>query len=358
MAFVLDANDPSNLGMFSKAGRFTSEKYIIFQKKDEILNNQRKFLKVTSLPHLKMEFDGKDPNRPMHDEEEEKPKATPSSKNRPKVEPFSVQVSREDFYETKKVKHPPPPCGFYNPRFDHVEKPNPTLFKYNKEKAKPQFFSTMTDFSEEEANRRLPDKLKVKIVGPTPLHQQKGRDEQQMRPMSANNPHESRFTYFEFPKNCGRSKKPLTVDMSKQKGRDFKFLYKNDDYSPDYQPNFEFGKKQLGSPGPKFEKMSPRKPLAFVSASINEDFFDTGRFETLKYRRPKTAVFNNYAPRDSDPSSPLPSFMQKTINSRFAVGTVRQKALEINNFMDGRFQTVHTGFTTTTQGFFPSKTHS
>lgn len=54
MAFVLDANDPSNLGMFSKAGRFTSEKYIIFQKKDEILNNQRKFLKVTSLPHLKM----------------------------------------------------------------------------------------------------------------------------------------------------------------------------------------------------------------------------------------------------------------------------------------------------------------
>jgi len=355
MAFVLDSNDPTNLGMFSKAGRFTSEKYIIFQKKDEILNNQRKFLKVTSLPHLKMEFDGKDPNKPLHDEEEEKPKATPSSKTRPKVEPFSVQVSREDFYETKKVKHPPPPCGFYNPKFDHVEKPNPTLFKYEKEKATPQFFSTMTDFNEEEANRQLPDKTKPKLVGPTPLHLQKGRDE---RPKTACDPHEMRFTYFEFPKNCGRSKKPLTVDMSKSKGRDYKFLYRNTEYSPDYQPNFEFGKRQLGSPGPRFEKMGSRKPTNFVSASINEDFFDTSKTENLKYRRPKTAVFNNYSSRDSDPSSPLPGFMQKTNNSRFAMGTVRQKALEINNFYDGRFQSVHTGFKTTTSGFFPSKTYS
>jgi len=51
---VPDVSDPSGLGMFSKGGRFTSEKYIIFQKKDEILTNSRKFLKVTSLPHLKM----------------------------------------------------------------------------------------------------------------------------------------------------------------------------------------------------------------------------------------------------------------------------------------------------------------
>ena len=30
MAFVNDNHDPSGLGMFSKAGRFTTEKYIIF----------------------------------------------------------------------------------------------------------------------------------------------------------------------------------------------------------------------------------------------------------------------------------------------------------------------------------------
>lgn len=56
MAFVTDNHDPSGLGMFSKVGRFTSEKYIIFQKKDEILFNKRKFLKVSTLPNLDLVF--------------------------------------------------------------------------------------------------------------------------------------------------------------------------------------------------------------------------------------------------------------------------------------------------------------
>jgi len=56
MAFVLDPTDPSGQGMFSKPGRFTSEKHIIFQKKEEILNNQRKFLRVTTLPTLKLVY--------------------------------------------------------------------------------------------------------------------------------------------------------------------------------------------------------------------------------------------------------------------------------------------------------------
>ena len=52
MAFVIDSNDPGGGGMFSKPGRFTNEKYIVFHKKDEILSNQRKFLKVTSVLNL------------------------------------------------------------------------------------------------------------------------------------------------------------------------------------------------------------------------------------------------------------------------------------------------------------------
>ena len=54
MAFVPSAGDPSGLGMYSKPGRFTSEKYIIFQKKDEILGGQRKFFKVGSLPNIQV----------------------------------------------------------------------------------------------------------------------------------------------------------------------------------------------------------------------------------------------------------------------------------------------------------------
>jgi hypothetical protein len=38
---VADQHDPSGKGMFSKPGRYTSEKYIIFSKKEEILYNKR-----------------------------------------------------------------------------------------------------------------------------------------------------------------------------------------------------------------------------------------------------------------------------------------------------------------------------
>lgn len=46
MALVTDMYDSQ--GMFSKAGRFTSEKYIIFQKKDEILHNKIRYTRGTA----------------------------------------------------------------------------------------------------------------------------------------------------------------------------------------------------------------------------------------------------------------------------------------------------------------------
>jgi len=52
MALVADPSDPSGSGMFSKPGRFTFEKYMIFHRKDEILNNQKKYYRVSALPQL------------------------------------------------------------------------------------------------------------------------------------------------------------------------------------------------------------------------------------------------------------------------------------------------------------------
>lgn len=52
MALVNDIHDKSGQGMFSKAGRYTSEIYMIFQKKNEILYDKRKFYKVTSLHEM------------------------------------------------------------------------------------------------------------------------------------------------------------------------------------------------------------------------------------------------------------------------------------------------------------------
>lgn len=53
MALVSDVHDSQ--GMFSKAGRFTSEKYIIFQKKEEILFNKPRYVKPTTLMEEKRE---------------------------------------------------------------------------------------------------------------------------------------------------------------------------------------------------------------------------------------------------------------------------------------------------------------
>lgn len=79
--------------------------------------------------------------------------------------------------------------------------------------------------------------------------------------------------------------------MRKTLPRDFKFLYKDLEYSPDYDPNFEFGKKQIGSPGPRFETHSPRKPMHFTSTCTNENFFDSAKKETIKYFKYQIQIF-------------------------------------------------------------------
>lgn len=340
MAFVFDHTDPSSLGMFSKAGRFTSEKHIIFQSKDEILNGQRKFLKVTALPHIKMDFAGKDQNHSLH-EEDNKPKAvSPKKAKTPHAAPFSLQMSREDFYQSKRVKHPPPPCAFYHPKYDYVDKTPRTIAYWSKEKSKSEVFpSAKPFFSVEEASRPLPKKLSKKLVGPLPLKLQTPRSNKN----HGCDPHENRFTVVEPPKVWSNTPRITTIDMKKSRGRDNQF-FKTLEFAPDYEPNFEVGKKKIGSPGPKFEFNSPRKDVVHYSYCSSDNFFTPDKSEKLVTKRTREVVIDRYIPRDSDPSSPLPSFMQKSINSRMTIGTLSQKMLEINNYYDGKFQSVTSSF--------------
>lgn len=46
MALINDGFDPSGMGMFSKTGRFTTEKFYILRMKDEILCSEKKTLDV------------------------------------------------------------------------------------------------------------------------------------------------------------------------------------------------------------------------------------------------------------------------------------------------------------------------
>lgn len=110
MAFVIDPNDPSGGGMFSKPGRFTAEKYIVFQKKDEILSNQRKFLKVTSVLNLNFVLvmyclDHKDPlkehEKKHEDDDPNRITTSPNVKTRPLIPPMKVALSRDDVARAK-----------------------------------------------------------------------------------------------------------------------------------------------------------------------------------------------------------------------------------------------------------------
>lgn len=52
---ILDPCDPAESGMFSKMGRFSSEKYPILLQKDEIINDERKTLRPKDLPYEEAE---------------------------------------------------------------------------------------------------------------------------------------------------------------------------------------------------------------------------------------------------------------------------------------------------------------
>ena len=61
------------------------------------------------------------------------------------------------------------------------------------------------------------------------------------------------------------------------------YLYRSLEYSPDYEPNYEFGKKKVSSPGPKFERLSSRKPVYRISASTNDNYLDVDKIYKNEY---------------------------------------------------------------------------
>ena len=130
--------DKTGMGMFSKTGRFTSEKFYILRKKDEIMNVKHKTLKVplftassqiviytlfnfqkqvlsdinrqhNDLPDIEPE-----PDNLNHTVTKKAPKEAPV----PVVvkQPFGKMCSRDYLNKISKDKAIPPPLGCYNPK--------------------------------------------------------------------------------------------------------------------------------------------------------------------------------------------------------------------------------------------------
>lgn len=52
-------------------------------------------------------------------------------------------------------------------------------------------------------------------------------------------------------------------------------IYKKKQFAPDYHPNFEFGRKQLGSCGAAFDKLEKRKDIMTkIPPYNNEAYFE------------------------------------------------------------------------------------
>jgi len=86
---LVEPIDKDSKGMFSKPGLFTTKKYIILAKKEEILTNKRKFLKTTFL---------KDPWKEKNEEDQKEEEDFPEEK---KVADKKVIVNKRKKDETE-----------------------------------------------------------------------------------------------------------------------------------------------------------------------------------------------------------------------------------------------------------------
>jgi hypothetical protein len=338
--------------MFSKAGRITSAKYVVFQKKQEILDNQRKFLKVSALPLMRLDLEKQKEDQNKNFLEEElapKPKVIVSARERPNTAPFDIMISRAQVERTKGNRHPPPPPGTYNPRFNVVQRTSSALFDYGKERAKPldssrattaRPFTTPDERLDSEFN---PEKPKKRVVG-IPIFGGVTSRDQWSRPNSSHDVHEERFKCYKMPASFSKTRRVPGFNLRNVAGREAGRSRRNERALPDYAPNHEFGKRQLGSSGPAFNKLTGRTDPAYVSYSINEDWFNTDRSLLLKYNKTRTTEFSRDLPREKTPGNPFPSFMQKGNFSRLGMEMGGQYTLEINNFSEARFQTNQSSF--------------
>ncbi len=115
--------DPSGCGMLSKIGKFTSEKYSVFRKKDEILCGKPKYLRVSQFPQFQENINE---NEDDHSNElglNQKPllvdidKIEAINQKRP-VNSFDSYISRKEHFLNKQIENGKiaPPLGMYSPK--------------------------------------------------------------------------------------------------------------------------------------------------------------------------------------------------------------------------------------------------
>ncbi|CAD8172101.1 unnamed protein product [Paramecium octaurelia] len=357
MALIHNQNDMQNI--FSKAGKITSEKYIIFQRKEEIFNNRPRYFNgksqsVASSEDVNQQSDKKMPEISNNKQQQEQITEAEliQRKNQVKLsQPFSKQLSRQVGHYTKLSKDSKPSCGQYHVKYSELDKAIHSIHDYDKSLKHTIPLEVPGKHGEpENMDKPVVDRPRFSRTCFIDLVRQSPRPDIFFgRPT----PHPDRFTYLKVTDSWSKIPRTPSVQLQKQLSRDQMIIYKKKQFAPDYHPNFEFGKKQLGSCGAPFDKLEMRKDIMTKIPPYNhETYFEYDVYSkdpnSKLFRNPTAPNFKQMLDREQDGKSLLPSFMQKYSNTRMGITHLHQKMLEVNNFRDGRFQTV-------TSSFLPSK---
>ncbi|CAD8101144.1 unnamed protein product [Paramecium primaurelia] len=344
MALIHNQNDLQN--MFSKAGKITSEKYIVFQHRDDHPVKKFKTPQSIKSPDLT--------KKKVHSKQESLNEAEQNHLNHllKLSQPFSKQISRQIGHYTQIRNNCKASCGQYHIKYSELDKAIHSVPNYDKTlkhtlpiEVPPKYHQ---DFS---IDTPIIDKPKVKNESFVDLQRQIPRtDIFSGRP----NPHPDRFQYLNVTNQWSKIPRQPQIKLEKQLSRDQMLIYKKKEFAPDYKPNFEFGKKKLGSCGAPFYKLEQRKDiLTKIPPYTFESYFEYDEYskkpKSQLFSSPTAPNFNTMLERECDQHSMLPSFMQKYTNTRLGITHLNQKMLEVNNFRDGRFLTVTSSFMPTKQ---------
>ena len=95
-----------------------------------------------------------------------------------------------------------------------------------------------------------------------------------------------------------------------------KGFYDEKEDLPDYKPNYECVQRRVDYLIPRYELMTGRKPFAKKLATNNEDLYDYDQYTKSQtshvYPKSFYTDLNKMLPKELNPESGLPSFLQKT----------------------------------------------
>ncbi|CAD8185264.1 unnamed protein product [Paramecium octaurelia] len=344
MALIHNQNDLQN--MFSKAGKITSEKYIVFQHRDDHPVKKFKTPQSTKSPESI--------KKKAHSQQESLSEADQNHlKHLLKLsQPFSKQISRQIGHYTQVGNNNKASCGQYHIKYSELDKAVHSVPNYDKTLKHTHPIEVPHRYQQDcPIDPPIVEKPKVKNESFVDLQRQIPRaDIFSGRP----NPHPDRFQFLNVTNQWSKIPRQPQIKLEKQLSRDQMLIYKKKEFAPDYKPNFEFGKKKLGSCGAPFYKLEQRKDiLTKIPPYTFESYFEYDEYskksKSQLFNSPTAPNFNTMLEREYDQRSLLPSFMQKYTNTRLGITHLNQKMLEVNNFRDGRFLTVTSSFMPTKQ---------